>query len=65
MLVDGGFRVEEHFKKLPSSALNRWTSSYAPGFAYTRNYAPSLGDLITDNFIFAAAPKRSAHMEDW
>lgn len=50
MPVDGGFRVEEHFKKLPSSALTRWNSSYAPGFENTWNYTPSVGGLVPDTY---------------
>jgi hypothetical protein len=48
--VDGGFHVEEKFAKLPSSALNRWYSSYAPGFANTWNYTPSVGGLVPDTY---------------
>jgi hypothetical protein len=48
--VVGGFHVEEKFTKLPTSALNRWNSSYAPGFQNTWNYAPSVGGLVPDAY---------------
>lgn len=64
MPVDGGFRVEEKFTKLPSSALSRWYSSYAPVFANTWNYTPSVGGLVPDTYykspVVIAASERAA-----
>jgi hypothetical protein len=64
MPVDGGFRVEEKFTKLPASPLNRWYSSYAPGFANTWNYTPSVGGLVPDAYykspVVIAASEKAA-----
>jgi hypothetical protein len=62
MPVNGGFHVEEKFTKLPPSALNRWHSSYVPGFANTWNYTPSVGGLVPDTYykspvVIAASDK--------
>ncbi|MEI6175826.1 MAG: hypothetical protein WCS43_02945 [Verrucomicrobiota bacterium] len=64
MPVNGGFRVEEKFTKLPSSALSRWYSSYAPVFENTWNYSPSVGGFVPDAYykspVVIAASERAA-----